>query len=90
MKQETKLLANFLRTHRENSGFSQADVAQKLGYTTPQFISNWERGISAPPFNALKKLAVLYKIDADELFNVMLENKLEEVTTDMKKKYYGR
>ena len=90
MKQDTKLLANFLKTHRENSGLSQADVAQKLGYTTPQFVSNWERGISAPPFNALKKLAVLYKIDADELFNIMLENKIDEVTTDMKRKYYGR
>lgn len=89
MKQDTTLLANFLRTHREKAGFSQADVAQKLGYSTPQFVSNWERGISAPPFNALKKLAVLYSIDADALFNVVLENKLGEVTLDMKRKYYS-
>lgn len=90
MKTDTNVLASFLRTHREQSGISQAEVAKKLGYSTPQFISNWERGLSAPPFNALKKLANIYKVDADELFQVLLENKLGEVAKDMRDKYYGK
>lgn len=90
MKTDTNVLASFLRTHREQSGISQAEVAKKLGYSTPQFISNWERGLSAPPFNAFKKLATIYKVDADELFQVLLETKLDEVAKDMRDKYYGK
>lgn len=90
MKTDTNVLASFLRTHREQSGISQAEVAKKLGYSTPQFISNWERGLSAPPFNALKKLATLYKVDAEELFQVLLETKLDEVAKDMRDKFYGK
>lgn len=89
VKQDMNLLASFLRSHREQSGISQAEVAKKLGYSTPQFISNWERGLSAPPFNALKKLATIYKVDADELFKVLLETKLDEVKKDMTNKFYG-
>lgn len=57
-----------LKDMRENAGLSQADVAEALNYTTPQFISNWERGVSFPPIKVIPKLAKLYKTDREYLF----------------------
>ncbi|NUN07536.1 MAG: helix-turn-helix transcriptional regulator, partial [Bdellovibrio sp.] len=59
---------------------------EKLGYTTPQFISNWERGISTPPMKTVKKLASMYAISVDEIFNLLLQETLQQVTLDFKQK----
>ncbi len=80
-------LSNFLKEKRIASGLSQGDVADKLGYSTAQFISNWERGVAAPPVNILKKLADLYKVNAEELFEVVLEEKIREVTNDLLRRF---
>ncbi|MNK15803.1 helix-turn-helix protein [compost metagenome] len=82
--------AKFLKQKRELSGLSQKFVSEKLGYTTPQFISNWERGVSTPPVQTIKKLADLYKIPVEEIFNLLLQETLQQVTFDMKKKFYGK
>jgi transcriptional regulator with XRE-family HTH domain len=83
-------LGKYLKEKREGAGFSQKEVADKLGYTTPQFVSNWERGVSQPPLKTLKKIGEMYKVSSDELFNVTLNHTIHEVTTDLKKKFYGR
>jgi transcriptional regulator with XRE-family HTH domain len=83
-------LSKFLKDKRESAGLSQKQVADKLGYTTPQFISNWERGVSSPPLKTLKKVGELYHVSADELFKVTLETTLQQVTQDLKRKFYGR
>ncbi len=81
-------LAQFLKDKRVVSGFSQKDVATKLGYSTSQFISNWERGVSQPPLNTLRKLAQVYQINVDEMFNVLLETTIAQVEVDLKRKFY--
>lgn len=86
MKQKN-ILADFLKQKRVAAGLSQRDVADKLGYTTPQFISNWERGVSTPPISALKNLGVMYLISADELFEVTLKSTIEAVTRDLRRKF---
>ncbi|HEX7673273.1 MAG TPA: helix-turn-helix transcriptional regulator [Bdellovibrio sp.] len=86
MKQKN-MLADFLKQKRIAAGLSQRDVADKLGYSTPQFISNWERGVSHPPINALKRLGDLYKVSAEDLFEVTLNATIQEVTQDLRKKF---
>lgn len=86
MKQKN-MLADFLKQKRVTAGLSQRDVADKLGYSTPQFISNWERGVSHPPISALKKLGELYKISAEDLFEVTLNATVQEVTQDLRRKF---
>ena len=81
------MLSDFLKDKRMAAGLSQRDVADKLGYSTPQFISNWERGVSHPPISALKKLGDLYKISADELFEITLNTTIHEVTQDLRRKF---
>lgn len=78
--------AKYLKQKRELAGLSQKQVSEKLGYTTPQFISNWERGISTPPMKTVKKIAGLYSIPVDEIFNLLLQETLQQVTLDFKQK----
>lgn len=71
-------LGTYLQELREKAGLSQKTIADKLGYTTPQFISNWERGISTPPPNAIRKLAKLINIDSEKLFETILHSEVED------------
>jgi len=87
---ENSLLAEFLKEKRVYSGLSQMDVAKKLGYTSAQFVSNWERGLSSPPIHTLRKLSELYQIPPDVLFDITLKTMITQVTTELRKKFYGR
>lgn len=80
-------LGKFLKEKRIRAGLSQRGVSKKLGYSTPQFISNWERGVSMPPIDVLKKLGEMYHISADELFEIALNAKVIEVTEDLKRRF---
>lgn len=82
-------LAEFLKQKRVITGLSQKDVAEKLGYSTSQFISNWERGVSQPPLHTLRKISSIYKINADEMFNVLLKSTIAQVEVDLKRKFYS-
>ena len=62
----------YLKKARQKSGLSQGDVAKELGYSSPQFISNWERGLSSPPLDTLSDLVRIYSIPGKELVDVML------------------
>lgn len=86
---KTTHLAEFLKNKRTLSGLSQKDVATELGYSTSQFISNWERGISQPPLAILRRLAQLYKINAEEMFSVLLQTTVAQVERDLKKRFYS-
>lgn len=80
-------LSVLLQQKRQRANLSQKDVSDKLGYNTPQFISNWERGLSQPPVNSLKKLADLYGMSAEELFEAVLNSTIETITADYKRRF---
>lgn len=80
-------LGVFLRESRMKAGLSQMQVAKKLGYTTAQFISNWERGVSEPPLKALKTLARVYSVSMDDIFQLILQSTINKVTEDLKAKF---
>lgn len=71
--QGTTKISEYFKSKRVGVNLSQQDVAKALGFTTGQFISNWERGLSFPPMQVLPKLVKLYKINKNELVNVYLE-----------------
>jgi len=66
-----RTLGAALRSWREESGLSQREVADALGYSTPQFISNWERGISAPAFDVMPALGRLFDRAPKEIIAVV-------------------
>jgi transcriptional regulator with XRE-family HTH domain len=78
-------LAQYLKKCREKAGYSQTQVSAKLGYTSPQFISNWERGLSHPPVKSLNKLAKLYKVKGVELGEIFIKTYVKEVEEDLRR-----
>ena len=74
-------LGVYLRDQRVFAGLTQSDVASKLGYSSPQFISNFERGLCSPPLKQLRQLVKLYRMDGRKLVNLILEEQ-ESVLKD--------
>lgn len=64
----TPLLAAKLTELRQNSNYSQQDIADYLGMTREGY-SHYERNAREPSLNALVKLCKLYQIDISELIN---------------------
>lgn len=83
-------LAEYLKEARVRAGFSQREVASQLGYQSAQFVSNWERGLSMPPGKTLRKLSDLYKISADEVYEVLLQHVLQKTEQDVEREFFGR
>ena len=80
-------LGKIFKTLRKNAGLTQRDVSDKLGYGSPQLVSNIERGVSFPPVKAIARLAKLFKVDADFLFEELLEAKLKREEAKLRKQY---
>lgn len=48
-----------IKAAREKAGHTQASLGAKLGFSSAQFVSNFERNISKAPKTSLKKMARL-------------------------------
>lgn len=67
--------AIYIRAMREKAGLSQLILAKKLGWTSPQFVSNIERGLCYLPMNKLKKF-------------IQVTGASKEVMADLKRKAF--
>ena len=72
-----------LYNHRKNAGFSQEELAEKIGVSR-QAVSKWERDESSPDTNNLIALAKLYNISLDDLVLGENTSKQEEAPTNDK------
>ncbi len=81
------LLEELLTEKRIAANLTQKEVAKLLGYESAQYVSNWERGISQPPAQSLKKIAHLYRASAEELFDAFLLNAIHKAQNDLKRKF---
>ncbi len=78
-------LSEFLKEKRVTAGLTQSEVARKLGYSSPQFVSNWERGLANPPVFVLRDLTKMYKVPADQMFELLVE----DVKADLHREFYA-
>jgi transcriptional regulator with XRE-family HTH domain len=74
-----KKMGIFLREKREQKGLTQAQVALQLGYGSPQFISNIERGVSRVPVKSLKYFIDLYGLQTNEVIDILLDEKRQQL-----------
>ena len=79
-------LGLYLKEKRVNSGLTQQDLADELGYNSPQMVSNWERGLCGPKFSDLIKLAKVCKISSQELIEVLMESQEKIFRSYLKKR----
>lgn len=83
-------IGKYLQEKRIAAGLSQGDVSDKLGYSTKQFVSNWERGVSLPPGKNFKLLCTLLKLNGTEIEKVsekILKFALDKTKKRIKKEY---
>ena len=58
---------------------TQKEVSEYLGYSSAQFISNFERGISAPPLKKLKRLCARYRVPTTKVVRALLEGQRNKI-----------
>ncbi len=66
-KKAYKSLGLKLKGYRLKKGLTQGEVAVKLKFSSPQFVSNWERGFAIPPIKVAAKLVDIYNLDSNDL-----------------------
>lgn len=64
----------FIRGARLRAGMSQRTVSLKLKYSSAQFISNFECGISLPPLEKIDKLIELYSLDRESVIKTYMKD----------------
>ena len=74
-------LGNSLASARKKSGFSQEEVAERLGVSR-QMISKWESSETLPDIRQSKQLAVLYHLTLDALIDFDLDQQEIEEAID--------
>lgn len=79
-------LGAFLREKRIDAGYTQAELASSLGDVHSQFVSNWERGLCAPPGHSLQRLIDLLKLNREKLVDIMLMDARTEIEAKVFKK----
>jgi transcriptional regulator with XRE-family HTH domain len=77
-------LGQMLKEGREKSKLTQRQLAKKLGYTSPQYVSNWERGRVPPPLYVLPKVAKFTDLDSSTLVKLLVDHKREQFTEAFK------
>lgn len=89
MNSSKQILGVYLKNKRFNANLSQSEVAKRLGHKTPQFISNWERGLCHPPIKDIKTLAQLFQISAEDLFENILESYLDQIREECRREFFN-
>lgn len=86
MRFSMRTLSSYLKEKRIESGLSQLDVAKVLGYSSPQFVSNWERGLVSPPLETIAVLVELYKVPPSEVIEYILKETKAYLEANLKPK----
>jgi transcriptional regulator with XRE-family HTH domain len=80
-------LRDLIKQKRIEKGFSQAKLAKALGYSSGQFVSNWERGESYPPMDRLAKMSLMFDMDKNIFLKIFLQENSDSKTKEYNKAY---
>jgi len=79
-----KSVSELIKVLRQKHGLTQIDVAERLGYSNAQSVSNWERGIQTPPIDFVPKLCKILKISKEEYKEVLIKAYKEKTESYLK------
>lgn len=77
-------VSKFLKDARAKARLTQWDVARNLKFTTAQFVSNWERGVSYPSPDSYVQLAQVLRVPLKRLINVIYAEQEMKLKTQKK------
>jgi transcriptional regulator with XRE-family HTH domain len=72
-------IGTYIRLKRAEKRLTQDEVATLLGYDQKQNVSNWERGVSHPPFKVLSTLCRVLDLDKEVLVKLFTEIAHEDI-----------
>lgn len=64
-KERNEIIGMKLRIIREAAGFTQQDVAERIGVSHPN-VSDWERGVRSPSTKNAVRLAKILKVRLED------------------------
>lgn len=74
MKKSYKHLGSIIKEYRNKANYTQKDLADRLGYEIPQFISLMENGHSKIPLNVLGEIIAILNIPEKKVLEILLDN----------------
>ncbi|MCB0412381.1 MAG: helix-turn-helix transcriptional regulator, partial [Bdellovibrionales bacterium] len=77
-------LGEIFKKYRQLAGFSQKEMSQKLGYSNPQMLSNFERGLCNLPIEKLDHYAQLCDLSEDHVLGFLVANYISFVQAKRK------
>ena len=80
-------LAENIRNYRKNMGFSQEQLAERLGITLGT-VSKWERGASEPDLLYVMQIAELFHVSVDALIGFTMHGNNAETELERLKTFY--
>lgn len=83
MKNLSLEFSKLIKEHRIKSGLTQQELSQKLGYSTPQFISIIERGLSKVPLVTLGQLIVYIGLPEKKVTKLLMDEYTDYLKTEM-------
>lgn len=86
LERNYETLGEYLQNMRIKANLTQREVSLALGYSSAQFISNFERGIAVPPLKKLKILVKMYNMPADEVMDMILDAERQIMSSALKQK----
>lgn len=78
MKKKKSVLGQLVKEYRLRSGLTQIELANKLGYSIPQFVSLMENGHSKIPLNVLGELISFLKIPEKKVYEILVDSYIKE------------
>ena len=82
-------LGNYLKEQRVEAEMTQSELSQKLKVHV-QFVSNWERGLCAPPSHCFEKALDVLKCDRNKVVEYMLQDSKKLIESKVFKKKKGK
>lgn len=77
-------IGQLIKQYREKMSMSQAELAEKLGYQSPQFVSIFERGLSKVPIESIGQISVILGIPEKKIKNMLLADFEAELDSRIK------
>lgn len=77
-------LSEYLKAKREAKGLTQRELAEKLGYTSAQFISNWERDVATIPLRVAPRILSILGIKRSTYIRLLLIGSARQLRRGLK------